>query len=270
MRWLLLVCVLLAPCLLSAQDADAQAREIVDQPAYRGYRVVPDEAGHWDESRQSTDGYADDHREDRRGAIPRRERQVREADPGHSSAELPAWLESVIKVLGWIFLVVFVGALVFGIGFAIYKLIKDRSRKSESAIKSRKTKAEAKAAEADEVEDIEPEEQAHVPPVFANALAAARRELEEALAAGDYARAALVRYRIFWLEAGWTGCVDSDDVTTWRDALRKVRQSGARTSLRRLLRLVEQVRYGSHVPNEHEFKTWQDDIEQVNARGVLQ
>jgi hypothetical protein len=275
MRWLLLICVLFAP-VLSAQDTDTRAREIVDQPAYRGYRVVQPRQGDpnwWDERAPEREGGTSDWtHEEAGGGVPLREREVRARDPGASSPSMPDWLQSLLEILSWLIMVVAILAVVGGLVYALVKVLKDRKRKALTGSRKSGKGAKTSAAESEEsaVTPDGPPEFPGMSPVFADALAAARAELEDALAAGDYARAALVRYRIFWLEAGWTGCVDTEDVTTWRDALRKVRKSAAREHLRRMLRLVENVRYGSHVPDEAEFKAWRESMDRVSARGVLQ
>jgi len=279
------------PCALAAQ-ADGQAKRILEQPSYKGYRIdkVPDsdQGGSGDDwegrtdgsdqpsKGQTKDGEASEEPTYKRGEStgPRRGNQAdgrrasREKGSGSgSSGSQPdfsgmAWVGQVFEVVVWIVLAVAVAAGLFFLVKAILGIKFDKK-------KARKSKA--KRAKKASVEITSPESPLPDVPqeVFVDALAVAQREYDQAVQAQDWARATLLAYRIFWLRAGWSGCVESTDVRTWRDAVRLVKGVEARQQVRGLLRLIENVRYGAHAPNQQEFTTWRTELDTLNPREVL-
>ena len=97
----------------------------------------------------------------------------------------------------------------------------------------------------------------------------AGEHLDAAIAAGDFALASLLAYRLFWLNAGWQGVIDQREVATWRDALRMVNNEDIRREIRRLLFLVECVRYGRHRPQREEFLEWRARLDSIDTQTVL-
>jgi hypothetical protein len=182
---------------------------------------------------------------------------------GGGSGAFGEFLAVVFKVVMW---VVLIGGGLVALYFIIRALMGIRFGKRARKSKASKKKAAAKPADAGGQPDAPA--QPELPPEFEDALAVARKELADALAQGDYARATVLRYRVFWLEAGWRGCVEQTDVRTWRDALRMARKE-ARGALRPSLSLVERVRYGDYKPAAHEFEEWQSTLQQVEPRGVI-
>jgi hypothetical protein len=158
----------------------------------------------------------------------------------------------VLQVFFWIIVGIVVAfALVF-----IVRAIMDRKPRKKAA----KAKTKDKAV-AGEVEALEPQAPRGFPELEA--------QLAAALKAGDYALAALLRYKLFWLTAGWRAVTDENDVKTWRDALKLVRSEETRREIRRLLFLVESVRYGRHKPDASEFNTWREKLEGIDNKAVL-
>jgi hypothetical protein len=273
--WFVLLILLAAPAW--ADDYSSQSREILDQPEYRGYRVVPPHegsGGHW-----NPDGSANAEAQDAEGgagapkrgarAEARRPENRRQSSGGSDGTitPMPAWVANLLWIMMWIVIVAVGVVVVAAIAYAIYKLVTDRR-----GAKTKKAKATKSKTQAENTEDELPEDEPHdeLAGIFGDALAAARKEYEDALSNEDYAKAALLRYRIFWLEAGWRGCVESSDVKTWRDALRMVRRRELRQRVRRLLALVERVRYGAYTPDKSEFMQWRNEIDDIPSGGVLQ
>ncbi|MCC6464958.1 MAG: hypothetical protein IT463_06410 [Planctomycetes bacterium] len=264
---------------LRAQETAEQgdARRIVDQPPYRGYRVekrpapVPPENGEFEPGGGSGDGQQGPSHGYQRGggaAGPRSDPEIDgpEFDGGGGSGaawNAPAWLGAAMEVLIWAVLGV---AVLVGLFLVIKALLGIKwSRKAKSAkAKAAKKAVQGQAAPVEETPELE------LGPEFEDALVAARADLEKALAAGDYARAALLRWRIFWLEAGWRACVEEAEVRTWRDALALLRETELRIRMRGLLRTIENVRYGKHLPAAHEFETFRAELDHIPTRGVLQ
>lgn len=278
-RAMIIVLFVLAAPLL-AQDADGQARRIVEQPPYQGYRVERARP-----AEESTRGFEGDTRQGesgtdgaggestnpyRRGgrASGRTRPQSRESGQSDGPGSGPdfsglSWIGPVFEVIVWIFVIA--GALA-GLYFLIKALmgLKFQRRKKAEKGKAKRKKAETKEAapDAPAAPDI-PEE------VFEDALQLAMKEYDQALKAQEWGRAALIAYRIFWLRAGWQGCVESTDVRTWRDALRLMRSVEQRQQVRELLRLVERVRYGEHAPDGAEFQQWRTGLDALDPREAL-
>lgn len=184
---------------------------------------------------------------------------------GGGGGAFAAFLGTVFQVVMW---VVLVGAALVALFFIIKALIGIRfNKRGRKAKAGKKKKAEAAKAATDTpaTDAIDTPE---LPKEFEDALVVARRELADALAQRDYARATMLRYRVFWLEAGWRGCVEQADVRTWRDALRMARKE-ARGQLRPSLTLVERVRYGDYQPGANEYDQWQSQLQLVEPRGVI-
>jgi hypothetical protein len=267
---LLLLALLLLPLPLMAQDQASKARRIVEAPEYQGYRVErardfgvgePDQvAGSGGGSGSGSGSARGEDRSLRRGAeaVPSRPRSE-SPQRQRSSVSAPAWLGTLMLIIIW---TVVIAAGIAALYFIVRALLRVRLRrkpKPKVASKAGATAQEVAPAEAPEAADE-----------FVDALARARQEYEAAVAAQDWARAALLAYRIFWLNAGWSGCVEDEDVRTWRDALRLVRAAETRSRLRELLALVEGVRYGRHVPARDEFERWKSSLDRMEPRGALQ
>ncbi|MCB9935337.1 MAG: hypothetical protein H6840_06565 [Planctomycetes bacterium] len=252
---------------MAAQGHDEQAKRITSQPEYKGYRIETRGApggGDPTEPDGSTNGKGY-----RRGSnpegTPRRDTGVR-SNPrnggGGEGLSLPAWIGALFEAVAWI---VLIGGAAVALFFIIKALLGIKRKPKSKSEKSKKS--EKKQAGEPEVEPLS--EEPALEHVFEDALAVALREYDEALARQDYAAATLLAYRIFWLRAGWRGCVESSDVRTWRDALRMVRSSETRREVRELLPMVERVRYAEYKPNHGEFNSWSVSLGRIEPQGVL-
>ena len=264
------LCALLYACPgLLAQRQDAKARDITSRSEYRGYRVEqppgssPREANP-DDGGEGQSGAGGDERGYRRGADAAPRRGGSSGSSPGSGLSLPGWIGTLFEVLIWIVLIVGVCVALF---FIIKALIGMNWKRKK---KSKKSKREPKSEETEAgKETASEEEDAFDEKVFEDALAVALRDYKAALARDDFAAATLLGYRVFWLRAGWQGCVEVSDTRTWRDALRMVRQTDTRREVRELLPLVERVRYADHVPARHEFNDWSIKLDRINPQGVL-
>jgi hypothetical protein len=279
MKNLLIIALLALSPVLAAQAPDEQARRITERPEYRGYRVErppgstpgdggdgadagPDDGAHSGSGRGTDDGAS------RRGTGPggsgRGSGSSGWGGGGGSGLSAPTWLGGLFEVIAWIILAAGVAIALFFIVKALLG-IKWKGRKKSQ--KSKRKKAD-KAGQAEmtkpAIEPIVVDEQ-----VFEDALEKALRDYKQALADEDYAAATLLAYRIFWLRAGWQGCVETADVRTWRDALRMVRAAEIRGEVRALLPMVERVRYADYRPHKGEFNTWSLNLEKIEPAGVL-
>lgn len=293
--WLcVFVCLalMLAALPLRAQDSgnDPKARRILDRPEYKGYRVEKQEyeggegeRGNEEFSNQppSNSQPTDDSGYSEGETGWRKERGYRrsgEAGParrpqrpsgggesesgGGSSADL-SWLGAVFQVVFWVIVIAAALVAIFFIVKALMGIkLKRKPKADKKKVSSQKKPGESTTTPAEDELPALPQE-------FEDALVVAQREFDAALRARDWAKAALLAYRIFWLKAGWRGCVEQADVKTWRDALAMVRGSEMRVRVRELLPLVESVRYGQHVPGEREFEDWKRRLDQIEPRGVL-
>lgn len=260
---------------LSAQRHDAKARDITSREEYRSYRVEqPPGRQPGDGRGEGGDGEAgsDGGRTRGDGSGARRgtgaggpERGTQSRGGGGSSGgglAFPDWVGAMFQVIAW--LVVIVGVLV-ALFFIVKALLGIKWKKKA---KPQKSKASSKAGEAEtEAEAIE--DDGFDEQVFGDALEVAMREYKDAVAREDWAAATLLAYRIFWLRAGWQGCVEPSDTHTWRDALRMVRQAETRGRVRELLPMVERVRYAEHKPDKIQFNDWSLKLERINPQGVL-
>ncbi|MBZ0137445.1 MAG: hypothetical protein K8I27_13845 [Planctomycetes bacterium] len=274
-----LLALLTACPALIAQRHDAKARDITSREEYRGYRVEKPPggggSGQGGDGRGASDDTAVDGAGSGDGGTPRRETGsggIPQRDVGSSGGGgggsggglgLPGWIGAFFQVLAWI--VVIAGALIalFFIVKALLGIKWKRKKKSEKSKKKRKEAPET------ETEAPEPTDDTFDEKVFGDALEIALRDYRDALAREDFAAATLLAYRVFWLRAGWKGCVEDADVRTWRDALRMVRQIETRRDVRELLPLVERVRYADHVPARQEFNDWSLKLERISPQGVL-
>jgi hypothetical protein len=272
---LIIALLVLCPALV-AQAPDDQARRITERPEYRGYRVerppgyTPSEGdpGSGDGSRSSSGSGTGDDGGARRGTGSGGSRRSSggggDGWGGGSGMSAPMWLGGLFEVLAWIILFAGVAIALFFIVKALLGIKWKGRRKSEKS----KRKKDSKSGEAETTkpgnEPIVIDEQ-----VFEDALEKALRDYKQALADEDYAAATLLAYRIFWLRAGWQGCVETADVRTWRDALRMVRAAEIRTEVRALLPMVERVRYADYRPHKGEFNTWSLNLEKIEPTGVL-
>ncbi|MBX3459660.1 MAG: hypothetical protein KF696_06790 [Planctomycetes bacterium] len=285
MRLPALTLLLLLPCALGAQDQNARARRILERPDYQGYRIekrdyAGDPSGEVgsDTGGEATgeDGYSRGGSGWRRekstprrsaDAAPSRRPQRTERSGGDNSGSSRSgadlgWLGKLVEVVFWIVVIAGAAVALFFIIKALIGLKLKRKPKAEKKRAVRKDKPAAATQEAEAAGEDAGQE-------FIDALAVARRELEAALRDHDWARAALLRYRIFWLEAGWRGCVEDTDVQTWRDALRMVREVSLRSRVRELLGLIERVRYGRHTPDEGEWQNFSRQLDSIEPREVL-
>ncbi|MCB9896258.1 MAG: hypothetical protein H6839_17645 [Planctomycetes bacterium] len=277
MRTLALICLLLlvaAP--LASQQRDAEARRIVDRPEYQGYRIEkrkPAEGSSGGDGESGADsgdaGSGDSGSGYRRGTGaggPRRgtgaEGPQRGQSGGGDGLSFPSWIGSLFEALAWIVMIAVAAIALFFIVKALMGIKRKPKKKSEKSSSDKKKAPEGEVSTVEEPDGLEQ--------VFEDALVIAMREYKEALAREDYAAATLLGYRIFWLRAGWRGCVENTDVRTWRDAVRMVRAAERRQEVRDLLRLVERVRYAEYVPNKGEFNSWSLSLERIEPTGVLQ
>jgi hypothetical protein len=269
-RVVLVALLLFAPALL-AQDQGPNARRILDNPEYRGYRV---ERAEYNPGESSSSGGSDSGRASEEPGY----RRSTEAGPHRrpsgggsggssgSSLSAPSWIGPLFEGIAWVLLI---GAAAVALFFIVKALLGIKWKRKGKPKKS-KTKRKAEKKDNADTED-EPGQAPDDGPgqEFVDALVLAQREFEQALRDGDWARAALLSYRIFWLKAGWRGCVEETDVRTWRDALRMVRATETRSRMRHLLGLVERVRYGEHVPAREEFEAWKRNLDQVHPQEAL-
>ena len=275
----LLLCI--CPALL-AQRHDARARDITSGSEYRGYRVekppVSEGSGGGSEANNDAgesggEDSGTDENGYRRGTgaqgTPQRGGSAGPSDGGGRGGgsggglNFPEWIGTMFQVIAW---VVVIGAAVIALFFIIKALLGINWKRKK---KSKKTKTKKSKDDAEPEKEQVEEEDAFDEQVFEDALAVALREYKEAVARGDFAAATLLAYRIFWLRAGWEGCVKESDTHTWRDALRMVRKTDTRRDVRELLPMVERVRYADHVPARTEFNDWSLKLERINPQGVM-
>lgn len=271
----LLACWFATPLLAQGVDPDAQAKRIVESPPYQGYRVerraTPEESSReWDGQQGGASGQGDGqsgYRREGRLSPPKRSTRPERPSGGGPDVNAPdfsglSWLGGVMQVIVWIVIgLAAVLALFFVVKALLGLKLQRRKKAAKSKVERKKTEPSADA-QPDAAPDV-PEE------VFADALELAMRDYDAALKAEDWSRAALLAYRMFWLRAGWSGCVENTDVRTWRDALRLVRQLETRQRVRDLLRLVERVRYGEHRPDGAEFKQWRAELDLLKPEEAL-
>lgn len=273
MRFLLLTMLLLVPALGAQSQRDA-AREITSRPEYRDYKIEDGEKSREDFDAESgrTGGRGDDGRDKTESGTRRRadSRETVRRDSGEESgwgggggSSFGAGVGQVLVYLMW-------GVFGAGILVALFFIVKAIAGMKRSKKRNKSKKAETKKASASEEALVdEPDVPAELMPVFRDALQQALEEYQKALTDKNWARATLLSYRIFWLKAGWQGCVLDEDVRTWRDAIRMVQTKDHRQTVKALLRLVESVRYGKIEPSETEFRNWHRTLENLPTRGIL-
>ena len=253
---------------LAAQASEPDARRIVERPEYKGYRIEKPKEGGADGDAGSDSGESSGGTRRGTGAegTPRRgtgaDGPSRGSSGGGDGLSLPAWIATLFEIVAW---VVMIGAALVAVFFIVKALLGIKRKPKQKSDKSKKTKKEAPEGEVVPADAEEP----IAASVFEDALVVALREYQEALAREDFAGATLLGYRVFWLRAGWRGCVESEDVRTWRDALRMVRAMETRRDVRGLLPMVERVRYADYKPNRTEFNAWSLSLERIEPSGVL-
>ncbi|MEE9311640.1 MAG: hypothetical protein V3V10_04430 [Planctomycetota bacterium] len=272
MKILLLIILIFVPTLAAESQRDA-AREITSRPEYREYKIEDGEKSREDFDAESgrTGGGGDDGRGTTESGTRRRadSRETVRRDSGEESgwggggSSFGAGVGKVFVTIMWI---------VFGAGIlvALFFIVRAIAGMKRSKKRTKAKKAETKKASAsDEALADEPDVPDELMPVFRDALQQALEGYQKALAEKNWARATLLSYRIFWLKAGWQGCVLDEDVRTWRDAIRMVQTKDHRQTVKALLRLVESVRYGEIEPSETEFRDWHRTLENLPTRGIL-
>ena len=264
MKYLLVLVLLLAAAPLCAGTDDSQrAKDILSKPEYRGYRIEEPRRSEVErtEGKEPAQPPANNSSDRESSSGPRRSATGRtEATPRRSSSGgggggggggMGTLDPGVFQV---IFGIIAVIAVVFALVFLVRWLMDRKPRK--------------RTAKAETIESLELEPEVAAPP-RPGSFPELEAQLAAALKAGDYALAALLRYKLFWLNAGWRAVTDDNEVKTWRDALRLVRSDEMRREIRRLLYLVESVRYGKHRPNAEEFNEWRAKLEGIDHRSVL-
>lgn len=270
-----LILCLVFPAWLSAESSESRrAREILSEKSYKGYRIVPAPSGHGSQpddssdqpgrgatpgptSRQEADRYRRSSRSSR-PSPPRRSTsrsEERPTPPEISTRPVSYGTTSLDpRVMAVVFWVIIGVAGLIAAAFIIRAIIDRRPRK----------KSKAQAAGTSEASP-----QAEAPATPAGRFPELQAQLDAAIAAGDFALASLLAYRLFWLNAGWQGVIDQREVATWRDALRMVNNEDIRREIRRLLFLVECVRYGRHRPQREEFLEWRARLDSIDTQTVL-
>jgi hypothetical protein len=259
-----LLAVVTACPALPAQRHDGKARDITSREEYRGYRVerppgYQPGGGDARSGGQGDSGRGAERESPQRDARP--QGRSRGSSGGGDGLSFPDWLGTLFEVLAWIVLIAGVAVALFFIVKALLG-VKWKRRKKPAKSKKARQKPESKPGE-------EPDDEAFDESVFEDALQEALRAYKQALARENYAEATLLAYRIFWLRAGWQGCVENSDVRTWRDALRMVRRAETRREVRELLPMVERVRYADYVPRRPEFELWSGSLERIDAGEAL-
>ena len=265
MRYLLILVLLFAAApLMAGSDESQRAKDILSKPEYRGYRIEEPRRSEVErtEGREpaqppangSSDG--ESRSGPRRGATGRTEATPRRSSSGGGGGGGGSGGMGTLDpgVFQAIFGIIAVIAVVFALVFLVRWFM------------DRKPRKKAAKAETVDSQELEPEIAA---PRAAGGFPELEAQLAAALKAGDYALAALLRYKLFWLNAGWRAVTDDNEVKTWRDALRLVRSDDMRREIRRLLFLVESVRYGKHRPDAEEFNEWRTKLEGIDHRSVL-
>lgn len=266
MKWLVLL-ILFLP-VLGAQSPRDSAREITSRSEYRGYRVESSDSKRSDFDGQSGSS-GDSGRTSpsdsgtRRGARGEERVPQRDTGPRYSSGSGGGgWIAKALMYVMW---AIFIAGIAVALFFIVKALVNMKWRGRRKKSKPAETSTATTATSETDMPDV-PEE---LMPAFRDALQQAMDEYEKALANKDWSRATLLSYRIFWLKAGWQGCVEEEDVRTWRDAIRMVATREHRQTVKSLLKLVEHVRYGKHSPNELEFRKWLQQLQGLPTRGVL-
>jgi hypothetical protein len=263
---LILVLLFAAAPLWAGTDDSQRAKDILSKPEYRGYRIEEPRRSEVERtqgrepaqtpSNRSSETDGESKSGARRSASGRTEATPRRSSSGGGGSGSGGGGMGTLDpgVFQVIFGIIAVIAVVFALVFLVRWLMDRKPRK--------------KAVKAETLESLELEPEVAAPP-RPGSFPELEAQLAAALRAGDYALAALLRYKLFWLNAGWRAVTDDNEVKTWRDALRLVRSDEMRREIRRLLYLVESVRYGKHRPNAEEFNEWRAKLEGIDHRSVL-
>ncbi len=242
---------------LAAQAEPERARKILNGNEYKGYRIhrpqpqpgsLPGDSELHDNGANSNDassqgGGDGGYRGFRRGT-------GLHGDSGGGGLSLSPGAAQAIEVVMWIVLGIVAAAIVF----VVVRLVLDR--RPNMRLKQ-------------PLEDADDAEKPDHAPAPLDDISALEAELARALQDGDYGQASLIAYKLFWRRAGWTGFADARDVKTWRDACRLVKRSDMRQEVRKLLGLVERVRYGGHAPSAAEFEAWRRRLDAVDSHTLL-
>lgn len=260
MKLILLLLLLTAAPLTAASSESRQAKDILSKPEYGGYRVEapdPSDVEHTDgkdETPPSNSSSSKRNSGERREATARTDRPRRDTSGGDGGggSSMGSIDPGILQAIFWTFVAIVV---IFALVFIVRAILDRKPRK-----KAPKARVKEKSA---------PELETSGQPAAPRGFPELEAQLEAALKAGDFGLAALLRYKLFWLHAGWRAVTDDQDVKTWRDALKLVRTDELRREIRRLLFLVESVRYGKHKPDAAEFNTWQQKLEGIDHKAVL-
>ena len=264
MKYLVLLCLLLAVPAFAASEDSRRAKDILSKPEYRGYRVEepqPAEVERTESSASENSSNGGSEGSGSKSNPPRRSASGRtDAMPnrprgggggGGGRGGMGTLGAGVLQAIFWIFVAIVV---IFAL-FFIVRWIMDR-------------KPRPKPAKAEIIESAQPVTEEALP-AKPRGFPELEAQLAAALKAGDFALAAVLRYKLFWLNAGWRAVTDEQEPKTWRDALKLVRSDDLRREVRRLLALVESVRYGKHKPDAEEFNSWNAKLEGIDHRTLL-
>ncbi|CAG0934197.1 hypothetical protein PLCT1_02626 [Planctomycetaceae bacterium] len=250
---LLLLLLITATPLVAASTDSRRAKDILSKPEYGGYRIEQSEPSDVDHTDGKKDPPSNSSSRPRQEAAGRTDKPRREpVQSGGDSSSMGSIDPGILQAFFWILVAI---AVLFALVF-IVRAIMDRKPRKKAAKAKTKEKAETGEAET-------------AAPAAPRGFPELEAQLAAALKAGDFGLATLLRYKLFWLTAGWRAVTDEQEVKTWRDALKLVRSDDLRREIRRLLFLVESVRYGKHKPDASEFNTWREKLDGIDHRAVL-
>ena len=232
-----LLAILLASSLRAGADSE-RAHQIAARPEYAGYRVEP---GGVTEVESPGGSAVGPHERERRFT-----REAREAGIKHGGNRMNLPHLSIGGIGNGLFWTLVIGAavvLVLVISRVIFDSMQRRSQRT-TAVKER---SESEPQDSDPRGGLE-------------------RAYLEALGNGDMSAAALLRFRIFWFDAGWKECLSEREVLTWRDSLALIGNDESRARVRELLALVEGVRYGRYRPSRDEYEAWERKLSALELR----
>lgn len=257
-----LLLMAIAFLLLPAASADELVQKELAKPEYQGYRIEPAEGfkapGDAFDPDSATDLGSDSQERARR--TPRREARpridpIQQRDNSSCSASegsgCSQTISGVFNVMGYIVLGVVIAAIIVLI---VRALMTWQRKPTISAVASGVEDVVSLSA----VERLTPQQRQEI-----HALDA---QLAKALAEGQFGRAMLLRYRIFWLQCGQQALAEGNDDRTWREALLPLQLASAHdlyARLRALLRPVEQVRYGRAKVTRERYEQWERELTMV-------